>query len=168
MSHAKNQAEKIKEIESAALSGSGRVNVENSFFAVCEKGKVRIVKEDNEAAPKPQLIRNFGKYAFSRDKTVIILKQSDENVNVDGIINKKLTFYSADYDKIQGDVVLRNRLRGDKTKPVGAAHTKELRKILQEKLPEEKRKISQCCMLSVPWQLHDPCTCYRCQLWADI
>ena len=56
--------------------------------------------------------------------------------------NKKLTFYSADYDKIQGDVVLRNRLRGDKTKPVGAAHTKELRKILQEKLPEEKRKIS--------------------------
>lgn len=138
----KISAEKINEIESAALSPGGKINVENSFFAVCKNGKVRIVKDDNEAVPKPQIIRIFGEYSFSRDKTVIILKQSDENVNSSSNVNKKLTFYSADYDKIQGDVVLRNRLRGDKTKPVGAAHTKELRKILQEKLPEEKRKIS--------------------------
>ena len=138
----KISAEKIAEIEEAALSGYGKINAENRFFAVCEKGRVRIIKEDNEAAPKPQIIKNFGEYAFYRDKTVIILKQSDENVNAHDIINKKLTFYCADYDKIQGDVVLRNRLRGDRIKPVGTSHTKELRKILQEKLPEEKRKIS--------------------------
>lgn len=57
-------------------------------------------------------------------------------------INKNLTTELLDYDKIKGSIVLRNRLRKDKIKPVGSAHTKELRKLLQERLPYGTRDIT--------------------------
>lgn len=135
-------AEKIAEIEAAAMSGNGRTIVENNFFAESRNGTIRIFRSTPEAAPEPEIIRNFGEHRFNSDKTVIILKQTNENVNNIGNVNKKSTFCYADYDKIQGDIVLRNRLRSDRIKPVGAVHTKELRKILQEKLPPEERKIT--------------------------
>ncbi len=134
--------EKIEEIENAVLSGKGRVNVENDFFADFENGVLRVYKEQPENAPKPVAVTKFGEYSFGCDRIVIISKQTDENQLADDNVNKNSTIYYADYDTIQGDIVLRNRLREDRIKPVGAVHTKELRKILQEKLPPEKRKSS--------------------------
>ncbi len=134
--------EKIEEIEEAVLSGKGRVNVENDFFADFENGVLRVYKEQTENAFEPVAVNKFGEYPFNGDRIVIISKQTGENAAHNRIVNKNSTIYYADYDTIQGDIVLRNRLREDRIKPVGAVHTKELRKILQEKLPPEKRKSS--------------------------
>ncbi len=134
--------EKIEEIENAVLSGKGRVNVENDFFADFENGVLRVYKEQIENAFEPVAVNKFGEYPFNGDRIVIISKQTGENTAHNRIVNKNSTIYYADYDTIQGDIVLRNRLREDRIKPVGAVHTKELRKILQEKLPPEKRKSS--------------------------
>lgn len=133
---------KITEIEALALSGNGRTETGNGFYAVCEKGVVTLKKAEYGAVPEPQIVADFGEFLFNGDKIVIRLKETDENMNANGNVNKKSTFYRADYDKIQGDIVLRNRLRSDAIKPENSACTKELRKILQEKLPVEKRKIS--------------------------
>ena len=90
----------------------------------------------------PTVIGGEGKYRFFGDKFVTITKETRENVNAEDIVNKKLTFQYADYDKILNGVLLRNRLRSDRIKPVGSAHTRELRKLLQEKLPPGEREFS--------------------------
>ena len=119
-----------------------RILLEKNFFAAFENGVLRVYSEQSETAPEPVAVSEFGEYSFGCDRIVIISEQTDENQLADDNVNKNSTIYYADYDTIQGDIVLRNRLREDRLKPVGAVHTKELRKILQEKLPPEKRKIS--------------------------
>ncbi|MDE6709789.1 MAG: tRNA lysidine(34) synthetase TilS [Oscillospiraceae bacterium] len=112
-------------------------------------------KERSEEIPS-QNIENEGEYAFSSDKIVIISKAKSEKMNKAQIINKNSTTDLLDYDKIRGSVVLRNRLRADKIKTVGSKHTKELRKLLQEKLPVWERGKSAVIAdeLGVIWSEH--------------
>lgn len=139
----KTSAAAIYEIDSTLKNG-GKVSLNDGYCAVCDKGKVRIVSSEfkKEQPPMPLKITGEGKYSFYGDKIVIVTKETDENVNVREIINKNLTSEYADYDKIQGGMLLRNRLRSDRIKPAGQPHTKELRKLLQERLPREEREIS--------------------------
>lgn len=139
----KISSDKISEIWNTALSGGEKISLDGGFCAVCHKGRVRIISTEKKGdPPKPAVISGAGKYRFFGDKTVIITKETDENVNAKDIVNRNLTFQYADYDKILNGVFLRNRLRSDRIKPVGSAHTRELRKLLQEKLPPEEREIS--------------------------
>ncbi len=139
-------SQRISEIDKAVMYG-GRLSLDGGYRAVCENGRVIItsVKYNNIQATDslPSIkIEKEGEYPFYGDKIVIITKETDENINDKDIINKKLTSDSADYDKIQSGMLLRNRLRSDRIKPAGQAHTRELRKILQEKLPKEERSFS--------------------------
>lgn len=138
----KVSTEKIEEIEETLLSKKSRVVIENGYFAAFDNGVMRIYKEQKETAPQPVVMGRNGKADFNGDRIVIISAETGENVSLNRNVNKKSTIYYADYDTIQGDIVLRNRLRNDVIKPVNSVHTKDLRKILQEKLPPEKRKIS--------------------------
>lgn len=143
----KLNAEKISEIWQTVQSGGGKISLDGGFYAVCRKGRVKIISEKNFGAfgvdtVTPITVTGEGEYRFFGDRIVKITKETDENVNVQDIINKKLTIQYADYDKILNGVILRNRLRSDRIKPVGSVHTRELRKLLQEKLPPEERKIS--------------------------
>ena len=138
----KVSAEKIKEIEDALLLRKSRVLLENGFFAAFDKGVMRIYKEQPSDTPETVITMPNKEYSFNSDRIVKISVQTDEIATAEDIVNKKSTIYYADYDTIQGDIVLRNRLRNDVIKPVNSVHTKDLRKILQEKIPPEKRKIS--------------------------
>lgn len=139
----KTSAAAVREIDGLLESG-GKVSISGGYCAVCDKGKVKIIPEESvKEKPQPLNITEEGKYSFYGDKIVIITKETCENVNVPDIINKNLTSEYADYDKIQGGMLLRNRLRSDRIKPAGQPHTKELRKLLQERLPRgEERRIS--------------------------
>lgn len=110
--------------------------------AYSKNGRIYFSQNKAEEEIIPQKITKAGKYAFSSDKTVIISKVNSEKMNKTQIINKNSTYSFLDYGKIQGGIVLRNRLRADKIKPAGSKHTKELRKLLQEKLPADERKYS--------------------------
>lgn len=140
----KTSAEKISEIWHTALNGNGKISLAKNFCAVCGNGRVKIISSEKpaEGLPVPTVIGGEGKYRFFGDKFVTITKETRENVNAEDIVNKKLTFQYADYDKILNGVLLRNRLRSDRIKPVGSAHTRELRKLLQEKLPPGEREFS--------------------------
>ena len=134
--------EKIDEIESALLLHKSRVMLGNGFFAAFDKGVMRVYREQPKDCPEAVVTMPDGEYPFNGDRIVKISVQSGEIASETDIVNKNSTIYYADYGTIQGDIVLRNRLRSDVIKPVNSACTKELRKILQEKLPPEKRKIS--------------------------
>lgn len=139
----KISSDKISEIWHAVLNGGGKISLDGGFCAVCRKGRVKIFSSEKKRdTPKTTIVSGIGEYRFFGDKIVIITKETDENVNAEDIVNKNLTFQYADYDKILNGVLLRNRLRSDRIKPVGSAHTRELRKLLQEKLPLEEREIS--------------------------
>lgn len=138
----KVSAEKISEIEDALLLHKSRVMLENGFFAAFDKGVMRIYEEQPAEIPEAVVALPNKEYSFNGDRIVKISVQSGEIVSEKDIVNKNSTIYYADYDTIQGDVVLRNRLRSDVIKPVNSVHTKDLRKILQQKLPPEERKIS--------------------------
>lgn len=112
----------------------GKITFGNSVLQVRDGRIYFTEKEVSEEIPS-QNVENEGEYAFSSDKIVIISKAKSEKMNKAQIINKNSTTDLLDYDKIRGSVVLRNRLRSDKIKTVGSKHTKELRKLLQEKLP---------------------------------
>lgn len=105
-------------------------------------GKLYFTEKEAEEEILPQNIEKEGEYAFTSDKIVIISKINSEKMNKAQIINKNSTTDLLDYDKIKGSIVLRNRLRADKIKPVGDKHTREIRKLLQEKLPPWEREKS--------------------------
>ncbi|MDE7304101.1 MAG: tRNA lysidine(34) synthetase TilS [Oscillospiraceae bacterium] len=139
----KISSDKISEIWHTALNGGGKISLDGGFCAVCRKGRVKIFSSEKKGnTPKPTIVSGVGEYRFFGDKIVIITKETDENVNAEDIVNKNLTFNYADYDKILNGALLRNRLRSDRIKPVGSAHTRELRKLLQEKLPPEEREVA--------------------------
>lgn len=138
----KVSTEKIEEIQSALLLHKSRVSLGNGFFAAFDKGVMRVYREQQEDVPDAVIADFDTEYPFNGDRIVKISVQSGEILPETDIVNKNSTIYYADYDTIQGDIVLRNRLRNDVIRPVNSACTKELRKILQQKLPPEKRKIS--------------------------
>ncbi len=138
-------AARVREIDSAVMRAYEtelNVSCDGNQVVSSRRGKLYL-KENSPAETINSLkIEKDGIYPFSSDKIVIISKVINENISNMGSVHKKLTTYVLDYDKIQGGVVLRNRLRSDRIRPVGSDKTRELRKILQEKLPPEKRKVS--------------------------
>lgn len=138
-------AARVQEIDRAVMRAyetETSVSCDGNRVVSSSRGKLYI-KEDLPAETINSLkIEKDGIYPFSSDRIVIISKVIDENINNISVVNKNLTTYVLDCDKIQGGVFLRNRLRSDRIKPVGSDKTRELRKILQERLPKEKRSVS--------------------------
>ena len=148
-------ASRVSEIETSLLGSGGKISVGGGYAAFIRNGKITIHREKEDEISSVKILRD-GEYPFSSDRIVIISKVNCEKMNITDIVNKKLTTDALDYDKINGDVVLRNRLRGDRIKPVGAVHTRELRKLLQERLPFGERRL--CAVLAdrdgVIWSEH--------------
>ena len=137
------------------IIGGGKITFGNVVLQVRD-GRLYFTEKEAKEEISSQNIKNEGEYAFSSDKIVIISKAKSEKMNKAQIINKNSTTDLLDYDKIKGSIVLRNRLRADKIKTVGGKHTKELRKLLQEKLPIWEREKSAVVAdeLGVVWSEH--------------
>lgn len=132
---------KASELENAAAGGGGKIDVGRGCTAFVRNGKITVAENKTEDII-PQKITEEGEYSFSSDRIVIISKINCEKMNGSQNVNKNSTTELFDYDKIKGSIVLRNRLRKDKIKPAGSAHTRELRKLLQERLPYGMRGIT--------------------------
>ena len=62
-----------------------------------------------------------------------------KNYRTDNVVNKKLTFYLLDYDKIIGRAILRNRRFGDRIQLRGRSFTSSVKKLINEKIPPQER-----------------------------
>ncbi len=139
-------SKRVEEINSALLSTDGvrkNINSDGNRLISAKNGRISVSEPQTASGTIDFLkIEKDGSYPFSCDRIVIISKVINEKMNDNANVNKKLTNHLADYDKIQGGVLLRNRQRGDRIKLPDSPHTKELRKILQECLPPEERAVS--------------------------
>jgi tRNA(Ile)-lysidine synthase len=73
--------------------------------------------------------------------TTELFKKVVETKLLDNIeyVHKKLTYYYLDYDKIQGETLLRGRCFGDKIQLRGRGFTSSVKKLINEKVPKECR-----------------------------
>lgn len=126
-------ARRASELENAALGDGGKIDVGNGLTAFIRKGKIAVGEAKAANVPLREITKE-GEYPFSSDRIVTISKINCEKMNGGENVNKNSTTDLLDCDKIKGSIVLRNRLRKDKIKPADAAHTRELRKLLQERL----------------------------------
>ena len=62
-----------------------------------------------------------------------------ESFSKKDFVNKKLTFYIMDYDKIKGSTVVRNRKFGDRIQLCGRNFTSSVKKSINEKVPCQER-----------------------------
>ncbi len=125
------------------LLGGGKLTLGYGLYAVAKNGVLFIEKQPEEIPYTEVSVNGSGSYSFL-DKTVemIIEPNSKKNAN----FHKKLTYFLLDYDKIKGDIVIRNRRAGDRIKLAGRQHTSDLRKLMQSKLERGER--GRCVLLS--------------------
>jgi len=87
----------------------------------------------------PNTAASEGKNLFLGDKIVIIKLKNYKNIRQTQNIHENLTNNALDYDKIQGDVFLRNRRDGDKYTRVGRDFNSSIKKLLNKSVPRDER-----------------------------
>ncbi len=117
----------------------GKLTLGYGRYAVVRNGLLYIETQVEDAPYTEIGVNGQGVYELF-DKTVYIKIQSyPQN---DANIHKSLTYFVLDYDKIKGDIVIRNRRAGDRIKLAGRQHTSDLRKLMQSKLERSERSRS--------------------------
>lgn len=131
--------ERIRECEDLLING-GKLNISGDIYFVSDGSSASLRHIPDEAAP--ELLSaplNIGENSiFSGIKVVCEL--IDKNVMTPGTdVNKKLTFYVLDYDKIKGGAVLRNRRSGDRIQLRGRDFRSSVKKLINAKIAPEDR-----------------------------
>ncbi len=128
--------DKIISIENILGSG-GKINIEKNVYIAVKMGILSIV-EDSPKYPDVQTEIQLGDNLFF-DKNVNIQLLPYEQFNHDQIVNKKFAINIADYDKIQGKVVLRNRRSGDKIQLINRNFESSVKKLFNAQIPLGER-----------------------------
>ena len=120
---------------SKALQDGGSVRINKELTAVVSGGILAFnPKQPQEPFEKKLILGEYFETPGGRVKIEIIYKKDLQKLNKE-VIDKLL-----DYDKITGDVFLRNRRNGDKYRPSGRNVTKTLKDLFSEnKIPVFKR-----------------------------
>lgn len=136
--------ERIRAVDEILQSG-GKINPKKDVYITAKKGTLFIETDFHECVPQTEIPLRHGETDFL-GKTVsssVITKNEYEALQN---VHEKFTFFFADYDKIQGDVVLRNRRGGDKIQLSGRSFHSSLKKLFSEKVPKSERELK--CILS--------------------
>ena len=122
------------------LVNSGKLNLSRDLFFVSD-GKsagLQTIKSDNTDKCLYTVLSEGLNSIFDG----IFIKCeifNRENYLSNNVVNKKLTFYVLDYDKIIGRAVLRNRRFGDRIQLRGRNFTSSVKKLINEKIPPQER-----------------------------
>lgn len=131
--------EKILAVENCALKGNGKTVLSGELYAVAKNGRIRTEIIPRERIVFPETKIKMGENPFLCDKTVIISVNNEENVSHGVFVNDLLTKHVLDCDKIQGELVLRNRRDGDGFIRSGRSFTSSLKKLMNESVPVGER-----------------------------
>lgn len=131
--------ERIRECEEILLHG-GKLNLSGDIYFVSDGTKAELkVIHDAEVLENVSVPLKVGENSiFSGSKLIceVIDRQKCDRPND---VNRKLTFYVLDYDKIKGAAVLRSRKSGDKIQLCGRSFHSSVKKLINEKIPPEER-----------------------------
>lgn len=131
--------EKILSVEECALKGNGKTILSGELYAAAKNGRIRteIIPRKRLVFPETKAI--IGENPFLCDKTVIISVNNGENNAGRAYVNDLLTKFVLDCDKIQGELILRNRRDGDGFIRAGRNFTSSLKKLMNESVPVGER-----------------------------
>ncbi len=125
---------------SAILKNGGKINLAGNYFAICQNGILNIknIEQYKSVTNFCVPITDFSKTYNFFDKSV-----SFEIIDFNGIfanVHKKFANTCFDYDKIKGNVFLRNRNSGDRIQLCGRDFTSSVKKLFNAKIPVEQRE----------------------------
>lgn len=131
--------EKILSAEKCALKGNGKTILSGELYASAKNGRIRTEIIPRERIVFPETRAVIGENPFLCDKTVIISVNNGENNADSASVNDLLTKFVLDCDKIQGELILRNRRDGDGFIRAGRSFTSSLKKLMNESVPVGER-----------------------------
>ncbi|MBE6860116.1 MAG: tRNA lysidine(34) synthetase TilS [Ruminococcus sp.] len=128
---------RLEQIDSALLE-SRKINISKDFYIVCTKSSLSVVLIKKTYSVSPIKLQLGENHLFS-DKTLCADIVSHQKYLQQKNINKKFAIYFMDYDKIKGDLFIRNRKFGDKIQLAGRNFTSSVKKLINEKIPTQER-----------------------------
>lgn len=130
---------RLTECDNILING-GKINISGDIYFVSDgnSAELKTIKpSDNKLILKELIIGE--NIIFPGSKLICELIECDNSMKID-FVNKNLTFYLLDYDKIIGRIVVRNRKYGDKIRLSGRNFTSSVKKLINEKIPEQLRR----------------------------
>ncbi len=131
--------ERIRECEDILING-GKLNISRNIYFISD-GTTAELKAIPTAETAEELSAplKVGENSIFRGITLICELVDKAEYDRRRDVNKKLTFYAFDYDKIKGEAVLRNRRNGDRIQLRGRDFRSSVKKLINENIPPEER-----------------------------
>ena len=117
-------------------SAAGRLTLGHGRYAETAGGVLRITRE-RVVYPPTELKAVIGRETDFLGRSVLL--DTADNLPDIANIHRNLTKNTADYGKIKGDIVIRNKRAGDRIRLKGRSFTSEVKKLLQSSLPPGER-----------------------------
>lgn len=129
---------RLEEADDILLHG-GKINISGKYFLVGSKGSIELKAIGNKEEIVIDQPLTIGDNTVSDICTVKCEIVECDNLKKIEAVHKKSTFYVLDYDKIRGRLFLKTRKYGDKIKLKGRNFTSSVKKLINERIPAEKR-----------------------------
>lgn len=129
---------RITECDNILING-GKLNLSGDIYFISNGRTAKIKKITHKETEFISKDLEIGENTIFPDSKIICeLIECDSFMKFD-FVNKKLTFFILDYDKIKGRVVVRNRKYGDKIQLKGRNFYSSVKKLINEQIPEPQR-----------------------------
>lgn len=131
--------ERIRECEDILING-GKLNISGDIYFISDG-----ITAELRAIPRTVAVGELsaplkvGENSIYRGISLICELVDKAEYDRRRDVNKKLTFYALDYDKIKGEAVLRNRRNGDRIQLRGRDFRSSVKKLINENIPPEER-----------------------------
>lgn len=122
------------------LCGGGKLNLCRNFYFISNGKTAKITRIDHKP-PHTEISSELiiGENMIFPGKIMTCRIVNCDNLRKIENVHKNLTFYVLDYDKITGRAIVRNRKFGDKIQLCGRNFTSSVKKLINEKVPEDLR-----------------------------
>ena len=137
--HLPYSSDRLADADDILVNG-GKINISGELFLISD-GKCLELKKIPKSCEFETISKELviGENNIFPNKTLVCEIIDRNNFKNFPFVNKKLTFYLADYDKIKGRIIVRNRKFGDKIQLCGRNFSSSVKKLINETVPPEKR-----------------------------
>ena len=129
---------RLKEADHILLYG-GKLNISGKIYLIANEGSMILRSIDKAAEIAVEMPLQPGENVICDNCIVRCDIIECDNLKKIEAVHKKSTFYLLDYDKIRGRLIVRTRKYGDKIRLKGREFTSSVKKLINEKIPLEKR-----------------------------
>ena len=124
----------------ALAQQGGKWNLKKHVYAIAKQGTLTIEQILPDAKPLAEKIPlHLGENQLYEGYVLFAAIQNRENHEKIDNIHKKFANVCLDYDKIKGDIFLRQRQYGERIRLCGRDFTSSLKKLIQAKVPPQRR-----------------------------